>query len=560
MDNFIAGQFTHQPAGIYYLENGGGDITEPLNWTLQTIFQGDTSTKEGVASYHRAVFMDVDGDGLEDFVTAKISMDLWRNTGNQYAFAEWYKKEAPADNGTKYTGPIQFGDAGGFMFNMIDIDSDGDKDYVASQFFIMTSGTLVPKGAPDGSDPHGDSLVWLENPGALSLSANPTQLWNRHTIDNWYTSSNPLGRGIEVIASDIDNDGEEELVYATHNHQDYKDGERIWPGGIFYFEIPADPKDPLAWTPITIDAGNPNLDPDNATAVENDDFADTLGGPYESGTPGMVRTEDISGDGYPDIVLPGDGKGVIYYYQSEGKNGSTMEYSRATLYEEPESMPGDSQIVDIDGDGDMEIISVIWDTSVEKSDTNGGIPLTSSSIFIFEQQFCSEPYSDVDSDGICAGIDNCPDQWNPNQADSDGDGIGNWCDSCPNDANNDEDLDNICADADNCPAVANPGQEDVDSDSTGDACDADTIYGTISGAIQAGVTVEIYTPNCGGDILAAAPITNADGYYAFGGLENGRYILVVDYIGYDFVPLQGWIDIPQGPIQSYDFTSSISEE
>ena len=163
--------------------------------------------------------------------------------------------------------------------------------------------------------------------------------------------------------------------------------------------------------------------------------------------------------------------------------------------------------------------------------------------------------SDVDSDGICDEIDNCPDLWNPNQIDSDGDGIGNWCDSCKNDASNDEDLDNICSDADNCPAVDNPGQEDVDSDGTGDVCDADTIYGTISGAIQAGVTVEIYIPNCGGDILVGEPVTNSEGYYSFGNLEVGRYILVVDYLGYSFVPSQGWIDIPQGPIQSYDFTA-----
>ena len=35
---------------------------------------------------------------------------------------------------------------------------------------------------------------------------------------------------------------------------------------------------------------------------------------------------------------------------------------------------------------------------------------------------------DVDGDGICARRDNCPNHWNPRQADRDRDGIGNACD------------------------------------------------------------------------------------------------------------------------------------
>ena len=163
--------------------------------------------------------------------------------------------------------------------------------------------------------------------------------------------------------------------------------------------------------------------------------------------------------------------------------------------------------------------------------------------------------TDFDGDTICDEFDNCPAIWNPNQADSDGDGIGNGCDSCPNDALNDADGDGVCGAVDNCPDTANPVQEDIDSDGMGDACDADTIYGTISGAIQAGVTVEIYTPNCGGDILVGTPITNSEGYYSLGGLEDGRYLLFANSGDYSFVPVSGWADVPQTEIQSYDFTA-----
>ena len=164
--------------------------------------------------------------------------------------------------------------------------------------------------------------------------------------------------------------------------------------------------------------------------------------------------------------------------------------------------------------------------------------------------------TDSDGDGTCDEFDNCPTVWNPNQADSDSDGIGDWCDSCPNGADDDEDLDNICVDADNCPAVANPGQEDVDDDEIGDVCDTDTIYGTISGDIQAGVIVGLYIVNCGSNIDGGSVITNSEGYYAIGDLVDGWYLVLPEDAGYGFAPVGVWANIPNGPGYSYDFTST----
>ena len=83
-----------------------------------------------------------------------------------------------------------------------------------------------------------------------------------------------------------------------------------------------------------------------------------------------------------------------------------------------------------------------------------------------------------------------------------------------------------------------------------------TVYGTISGDIQEGVTVMIYQPNCGGDILVGEPVTNSEGYYSFSGLEDGRYFLVADYIGYSFGPASVLVDIPRAVVQPYDFTAT----
>jgi hypothetical protein len=81
--------------------------------------------------------------------------------------------------------------------------------------------------------------------------------------------------------------------------------------------------------------------------------------------------------------------------------------------------------------------------------------------------------SDDDGDGVPNDQDNCPDVFNPGQADSDTDDIGDACDVCPLDADNDADGDGVCGDVDNCPTVANPDQADLDGDGEGDACDDD---------------------------------------------------------------------------------------
>lgn len=72
---------------------------------------------------------------------------------------------------------------------------------------------------------------------------------------------------------------------------------------------------------------------------------------------------------------------------------------------------------------------------------------------------------DDDGDGIVGLIDNCPDTWNPNQADVDRDGTGDACQSCGPDA----DGDGICDFLDQCPGADD--MLDADGDAAPDACD-----------------------------------------------------------------------------------------
>jgi hypothetical protein len=127
-----------------------------------------------------------------------------------------------------------------------------------------------------------------------------------------------------------------------------------------------------------------------------------------------------------------------------------------------------------------------------------------------------------------------------------------WDVVCGLDADNDDIVDSY----DNCPDIANPNQEDADLDDIGDACDNDTIYGTISGAIQGGITIDIYVYSCGLATTVATVTTNNEGYYAVGGLGNDSYGIVPYYSDYVFSPKTRILQIPQTDIKSYDFTAT----
>ena len=89
----------------------------------------------------------------------------------------------------------------------------------------------------------------------------------------------------------------------------------------------------------------------------------------------------------------------------------------------------------------------------------------------FEPDDDDDDIIDSDGDGVEDSVDNCPENYNPDQSDVDSDGIGDVCDNDGDDDIQDKDNDGIEDSIDNCPETYNPDQSDVDGDGIGDLCD-----------------------------------------------------------------------------------------
>ena len=105
------------------------------------------------------------------------------------------------------------------------------------------------------------------------------------------------------------------------------------------------------------------------------------------------------------------------------------------------------------------------------------------------------------------------------------------------------DSDDIPYYEDNCPGTPNSGQQDADNDGTGDACDDDTIFGYISGEFKEGIDVNISTVSCSGEDILATLITDEDGYYSRGDLEDNWYVVSPEDYDYIFFPSSAAVPI-----------------
>lgn len=291
----------------------GPDFTERFNFSPETT-HGNTDYL-----WHESAQADLDGDGRLDIVTTSAQT---QEDGDQLDYVnakiEWYRHLGDGE----FEHYVINDSLGGVFLKLYDIDNDGDMDIIVSQFFW---GTDRP------------ALVWLEQVEAPAVSNDWKGVWDYHVIDH------TTGLGYSFQFYDLTGDGNDELVYVNHNNQDNMDvvdgnGDPIMPG-LFYFDIPADPKSSSQWTKHTIyDGFRTNLF----------DF----GNPASQGCPGIFDIGDVDGNGYADIVVPGDGNDTLYLFRQDENNVFHKE-----ILDDDGKMYGMVKVKDLDGDGTYEIVA-----------------------------------------------------------------------------------------------------------------------------------------------------------------------------------------------------------
>ena len=193
-----------------------------------------------------------------------------------------------------------------------DVDNDGDEDLILPQFF------------------DGDALIWMEQTGVAGTG------WVEHRIDD------TTGKGFIVELVDMNGDGQLDLLYGNHNHQDAEvENERVM--GLYWWEFP-----PADLVSELDDWGAYQHTVHEGFEVDGDD-------PAKYGAPGVFSAGDIDGDGDMDVTASGDGDLGLYLFVQQDPD----TFEKVLIdYGSPNS--GSQFITDLDGDGDQDIIWAIY--------------------------------------------------------------------------------------------------------------------------------------------------------------------------------------------------------
>jgi len=108
-------------------------------------------------------------------------------------------------------------------------------------------------------------------------------------------------------------------------------------------------------------------------------------------------------------VVAGDGRGATYYYEAvEADAGCALRFNRAALYDDPASMPAEVKLYDIDGDGELEVLGTVYDTSQAKDSSSGSVFIwkMASQAACLEDSDCQEGFC-VDNVCVPAQVDKC---------------------------------------------------------------------------------------------------------------------------------------------------------
>ena len=344
---------------IAWYENLGG-ATFGVQEILTTDVDGPTS---GSA-------VDLDGDGDPDVLATGSNGILWlENLGN----------------GSFGAQPNLV--AGHFARSVIaaDLDGDGDLDVIAID---------------------ADSVVWYENPGGAAFDPLDSELVHPIAVTVAPQS---------VFATDLDGDGDPDVVFASNSRAGFLWSENLGDGSFAtdqLHEISATAVGASSALAADLD-GDGDRDVVGVSEVENTvvwfrnetihrsaAFPQQLGVSPLGGGPNSVFAGDLDSDGDLDVVVAGSSNKGVAWYENPGDGGLVFaEHEITDFFDRRTSV----FVADLDRDGDLDILSTSRSPSFHDLiwfENDGGADPSFSEHFIADVfQPGSVFAADLDGDG-----------------------------------------------------------------------------------------------------------------------------------------------------------------
>ncbi|MCP4631290.1 MAG: T9SS type A sorting domain-containing protein [candidate division Zixibacteria bacterium] len=305
---------TKEDHDMVWWRNDGGN---PIVWTKFII---DDAFIEALSVYSK----DIDGDGDMDVIGAAASSQQiawWRNEGGEPI--QWTKQVLR--NGYNWAHEV-FAD---------DVDGDGDQDILGVSSVLG----LINLWSNEGGDP----IQWTE-----------------------YLIGDELTNAKSVCTSDLDNDGDKDIIGAILGNNDV-----LWwrnEGG-----------DPIEWTEFTVDGNFAGSHRVQAIDIDNDGDDDILGAAYlgheiawwrnNGGDPlhwtkqtivtyflnaCIAYGADLDGDGDIDVVGSAQASNEVAWWRNDG--GDPIVWTEFIIDDEMTRV-WPLHVNDLDNDGDKDVIA-----------------------------------------------------------------------------------------------------------------------------------------------------------------------------------------------------------
>jgi len=257
------------------------DYSQLGQLSLSTLF-GETTEHYiyGKENIHSVFSVDIDGDGDCDILSAAFAT----------ADISFYENvDGTGCNWIEHTIDSDF--AGAHCVHSVDIDNDGDMDVL---------------GAGDDAD----ITAWYENVDGIGTT------WTKRIIDS------NCGNAVSVYGSDIDGDGDMDVLSASHRDNDISFWENEDGIGTSWVEHKVDPS---------------------------------------HDGPSYACCYDIDGDGDMDVVATSDNLHHVSWWRNE--NGIGTSWTKIIIGEVFNGAKS-ADCADIDGDGDMDVLAAAYESNM----------------------------------------------------------------------------------------------------------------------------------------------------------------------------------------------------